>query len=129
MKHLKPFKSQDLLVMLVAMLELQIRAVNAKRMGGHIMEPLLGGICNRVPAIEGPDGIWGDELHDVLFQHCPSYSGSRVYPVKTPPGYAYDGWDLEHTWGDNPYADNRRQLLGECIKQLQVTLRKRGDDV
>lgn len=107
--------------MLVALLELQIKAVTAKFLGVREsgIPATLHGICPNVEYRHRP-------LLSRLFVNCPSFSGRAIHPVKEAVGATYSSINPVHFWGDHPYADNRRQIIAECIEQLQVELRKRG---
>lgn len=133
-KHLKPFSSTELLAMLVAMLNLQILAVNCKRGTApiHKLMPYpVCGICWNVASV--PEGYAHVRLRKVLFQYCPSnaygYGLKTKLPVKPADEADYASTDPEEFWGDHPYANNRRQIIHECIQQLQVELKLRGYDV
>jgi hypothetical protein len=68
-----------------------------------------------------------DLLH-ILFRKCPSGTGSGGLPVRPAEQYGRTvgyGFSSKTTWGDHPYADNRRQIITECIEQLETELRAR----
>ena len=68
------------------------------------------GICLRIsPGLKG-------EFRQ-LYCKWPKFSGDMAYPIVYggDPAIEYNKFPL---WGDNPYADLRRELLDWCIKEL-----------
>lgn len=97
---------------------------------------LNSGICENVLVVgkKEPSVVQThlNHLLKSLFRKCPSGTGTGglpVQPVDTPEGRVGYGQSKQTMWGNHPYADNRRQIISECIDQLHTELQKRGINV
>ena len=137
------YSTSLLLKLLAKLILLQIGAIHAKQMTSHqwdnhmfpesIKNWYLGsGICENVFLVEPVEkGLIRDHIQDLLkclFRTCPSGTGSGGLPVQPVKEFGRTvgyGFSQFSTWGDHAYADNRRQIITECIEQLQTELRRR----
>lgn len=139
------YTTKQLLTMLVALIEVQIVAIQAKKIGlAETTTPyialerprpkflpkgwaLINGICTnifRVPSNRVHDSRLSLLLQD-LFRTCPSSERRTASPVRPAGGASYASSSPNAFWGDHPYADNRRQIIAECIEQLETELKAR----
>lgn len=134
-------KSVDLLLLLVAFIELQIIAINFKKTGlansvSGLQKPrnnwrYIQGICSNLHNTDSklPVNSTTSSLRNVLFTLAPSSSGGAFTPVFEAGGANYSSMSPNAFWGDHPYADNRRQLIQDCIDILHTELKRRGFNV
>jgi hypothetical protein len=145
------YSTSLLLQLLVRLLLVQITAVKLKhltddqwnRIKGVGYRPrflgkwaLLNGICENIFRVKGETSPELENrlrvLLTSLFKRCPSGSGCSLLPVKVHKmgNYAVGfGFSKQTMWGDHPYADNRRQIIAECIDQLHAELQTRGYNI
>ena len=142
---LKEYKSDRLITFLIALIELQVFAVEAKRKcvasaAKKYLHPAKKylrperGICHLLHYTPSrlDESLLYEDMRNDLFRGAPSNPDKQVtFPVKSPwPEWDnFDVYDVSSPfvmWGDHPYADNRRQLITEMIEQLQNELRARG---
>lgn len=137
------FKTSFLLRILANLIEMQIFAIYMKRTGlpENFLDPSLRkrhptwsyiyGICLNVYEVSNKFNscLEREDVGEVLIQlfvRCPSASSSTTFPVPAGGGVSYNSINPNHMWGNHPYADNRRQVLQECINELTKVLQKRN---
>lgn len=147
---MKQYSTSLLLNLLARLILLQIGALKVKqfteleweniRIGtypkGFGRWSFCSGICENVFAVDKYETIQTQTdlsyILKQLFRACPSgsgYGGLPVRPVEIDNRTIGYGMSKRSMWGNHPYADNRRQIITECIDQLHKELKSRGYDV
>ena len=115
----------ELLVISVKWKKSSIEGINTTNQQLPVWFQETHGVCSNFLA-----RWYSSRLLSFLFAKCSSSNPEKtVFPVRFVGGVGYFTSTPEQKWGNHKYAENRRQLLTECISLVQTELKNRGHNV